>query len=165
MSAQSLRDYLRTQREGRVARAASRMVIPIPGYERRLAGRYRILTFDDKAQIANRHGGAAFDPTDSDVAADYIINACDELLEIVGHDDDGQPVCEPLGMHWIAEDVADLFGVPVSPATHTAIQALREVLDSDQLVDHLAAIADRSRKIMAEVEKDSEGEPEPAVAG
>jgi hypothetical protein len=165
MSAQSLRDYLRAQREDRVRRAGSKLIIPIPGYEERLAGRYRILTFDDKVAIANRHGGVELDPGDTSMAADYIVNACEELLEVTGTGEDGQPTYQGLGMQWMADDIADLFGVAVTSQSHTAVQALREALDSDQIVDHLAAIATGAAGIMAQVEKQSEGEPEPAAAG
>jgi hypothetical protein len=173
MSELSLRDYLKAQREDRIHRKAQRMTFPVPGYEQKLAAQYRILEFEEKRSIGARHDNAGTGNNDGkdlvELSADGLINACVDLLEITGHDEAGKPVYQSLGMTWMAPVIADLFagvqGVNVIPQQTTAIQALRMVLDGDQIMDHFEDVGRESKKILAEAAQETAGEPQPSAEG
>lgn len=164
---QSLRDYLAGRRQERQDKRTRRMVLPIVGYEQRLAGRYKILGFDEKRDIQHRHekiGEAGDGQVLVNASADLIINSCEDLLEVTGVDEAGKPTYVSLGKRWMAPDVAELFGVEVTPQT-TAIQALRLVLDPDQVMQHFGRIRAETEAILLEVEEESQGEAQPSVEG
>ena len=165
---QSLKDYLAAKRAERAGKRATRMVIPVVGYEERFAGRYKILEFDEKRDIQSRHDSIGEVGNDGaalvNASADFIINACVDLLEITGKDEAGKSTYQQLGKRWMAPDIADLFGVQITPQT-TAREALKMVLDPDQIMEHFGAITTAADAIMAEVSVEGQGEAQPSVEG
>jgi hypothetical protein len=175
---QSLQDYLKAKREARARKRATRMVIAVTGYEDRFAARYKILEFDEKRDIQSRHDTIGEVGNDGsalvNASADFILNACEDLMEITskeitGTDAAGKPIekltCQSLGKQWIAPDIADLFGVTIAPGVTTAREALKLVLDPDQIMAHFGAITREAAAIMAEVSAEGQGEGQPSGEG
>lgn len=165
MSGESLQSLLAARRQVLEAQRAERMVLPIPGYEKLLAGRYRQLPFEEKAKIARRHEQIGEDGGESDeiaAAADLLINACEDLLQVTGVGEDGKPQYTSLGKKWIPADIAELFGVEAQP---TARLTLMSVLDSDAIIQHLGDYHRASLAISAEGDEVVMGEAVPSGEG
>lgn len=175
MSEQSLQEYLAAKRSENQRKQSTRMTVPVPGYEERLAGRYKILDFETKRDIQQRHDniGEQGDGVELvNASADLIVNACEDLLEIT---DPGDPEADPpvkasyqsLGKQWTAPDVAELFGAEITPGQGgtTAIQALKLVLTGEQIMTHFGRIRAESEAILAEAKAAAAGESQPSVEG
>jgi len=106
----TLQEWLAAQRE-QLAQDRTE-VVPVPGYEERLAGRYRLLPLARAEKIVERA------KSNLDRYADTIINSCIELLEITGENE-----YQSTGHTWNRDGVRELFGVDL-PDNATSRQAV-----------------------------------------
>jgi hypothetical protein len=169
---ESLQEYLVRKREINKQKRARRMVIPVAGYEDRFAGQYKILTFEERRAIQQNHDeiGEQDDGMELvNASADFIIAANEDLLEITspGTNGDG-PSYRSLGKRWMAPTIGELFGIPVTAPNGQVIparDALKLVMESDEIMDHFGAITREGDLILAEVEDETQGEAEPSQEG
>lgn len=163
VSGESLQALLAARRQELEAKRAERMVLPVPGYEKLLAGRYRQLPFEERAKIARAHGSIEDDVAEEvAAAADLLMRACEDLLQINGTGEDGKPVYASLGKTWTSDAISELFGVEAQPS---ARQTLLTVLDSDQIISLVGAYHSASVAISAEGDEAVQGEAEPSAEG
>lgn len=160
MSELSLRDKLAAQRKRLEQAREVRLTIPVVGYRKLIAARYRVLTFEEKQTIVNRHQGAVDKPDETaPAAADMLINACEELMEVTG-----EGSYSGTGQRWTAAAIRDLFGADL-PEGATARQALMSVLDSEQVLEHFGEYILTLKEMQDEVDGELLGESEPSVEG
>jgi hypothetical protein len=145
-------------------------VLAIPGYEDMLAARYRMLDFHTLRKIAERNRGQ--DEADEEIAnaADTLIHACVEILE-VDTGDDGERVYRSTGQRWTAKAARELFGAEL-PNEATARDALLAAIpgaagegDGLNVMVHFAAYdreLSRGNKALAQM---IQGESEPSPEG
>lgn len=162
---ESIADILAQRRAQLANKRAKEMTIPVPGYEDVLACRYRQLPAEEKLDIVHRHEGVGSDGANEiAAAADVLINACIELVKVTGKDDAGELQYEGLGYRWTADGVVALFKVEL-PENATARQAIRAVLDGEDILTHLSDYHFARIKILNEGDELVQGESEPSVEG
>lgn len=156
----SLQEYLAAQRE-EMARDRTE-VVPVPGYEKRLAARYRLIDAGKAEEIMDRPGSTL------ERAADTLINSCIELLEIDGTDENGNPQYRSTGHRWTPAAVRELFGVEL-PENTTARAAVLAVfpppLGGYKLIQHFKEMDERLAQENGQADEELLGESEPATAG
>lgn len=162
---ESLADILAQRRAQLVTRRAKTLTIPVPGYEDLIACHYRQLPAEEKLDIVHRHDGIGSDATNEIAAgADLLINACIELVQPTEKDASGEMQYEGLGHKWNAQGVAALFKVEL-PADATARQAIRAVLDGEDILSHVGAYHIARMRVLNEGDEVVQGGAEPSVEG
>jgi hypothetical protein len=163
MSGESLQTLLAARRQELESRRAEKMVLAVPGYEKLLAVRCVQLPFEEKARIARSHSGLEDNESEEvAAAADLLIRACEDLLQVTGVDEAGKATYESLGKKWTSDSISELFGVDPQP---TVRATLLSVLNSDQIVRMLADYHNQSEAINAEGDEVVQGEAVPSVEG
>lgn len=162
----SLAARVAARREERVAKRSAKFVLTVPGFRDLLAARYRPLDFEAKRKVQLRHEGIGEDAADEVAAgADLLINACEEVLEITGVGEDGQPTYESLSRGWSAPVVRDVFGLSDLPEGATVRQALILALGSDAVMTHFGEYAQEADRILLDGEDVAVGESRPSAEG
>lgn len=146
----TLQEWLTAQRE-QLAQDRTE-VIPVPGYEQRLAGRYRLLPLTNAEKIIEKT------ETNTDRYADSIIQSCVGLLEIVGENE-----YRETGHRWSSAGVRELFGIDL-PEGATARQALLacfpEPLGPYRLYQHFVEIDEALSATQSSVDEELRGNSE-----
>lgn len=133
------------------------VVLPIPGYEDMLAGRYRVLSYRELRRIGKRNQGLeGTEDGELILAADTLIEACSELLEVK---DDG--AYASTGQRWNANGVRELFGADL-PEGATARDAIFHVFPPTQteLMLHFNDYDEHLKQVVSEVDDKLVGESE-----
>ncbi len=168
----SLEDRVAARREERQRARASLLIIPVPGYKDLLAARYRVLQWEEKMDIVRRHKGLlnsedgplGGNTTDTvATAADMLIAACEEILEVSGKDDNGKPLYRSLGQRWTAPMILETFRLPLPPEA-TVRHALIVALGSEEIIDHFGDYTRECDAILAEGDAVAQGEAPASVA-
>jgi hypothetical protein len=131
----SLAEQVAQRAKARAKQRQTILTIPIPGFEDLFAIQYRRLTFEEKSALVERHNvidGDARERIES--AADMLINACEDVVQVTGHDEHGKPSYRSLQTRLTSAFVGRLFGL--EPVPSTARDALILALDSEDLVTH-----------------------------
>lgn len=159
----SLADRVAAKRREVEARRQARFILPVPDYQELLAVKYRKLLWEERMDIIERDGG-----TDTaervTAAADMLIAACEDLLEVDGTNGNGEPVYKPLGKRWSTPAIIEYFGIGL-PENATVRHALREALGSDALMTHFAEYVREVGMIETEGEGAATGEASPSEEG
>lgn len=160
----SLAHRVAQRRKEREARRGTIVTVPVPGFEDLFAVNYRRLTLEERSEIVDRNdvleGGAGSMTTG---AADLLINACVDILEITGQDEAGEPIYLPLGKKWTPSVIAELFEEDTQGVT--VRDALMQVLDSDDLTGHFAAYSKAVRALDEKATDETPGESGPSDEG
>lgn len=161
----SLSSRIAARRAERDRKRKELLTIPVNGYEDLFAAIYRRLPFEERGDVAKKHPGIGDDTTDEvGAAADTLINACQDVLEVVGKDEQGKPMYQSLGKRWTSSSIAELFELELAPKT-TARQAMLTAFDSDDLMDHFLEYVRQMGLIDAQDTEELPGESEPSVEG
>lgn len=167
----SLSDRLARARKARQERKQKPITLVVPGTDGQLAAQYKILDYEKKVEITGRHG---IDPSDLagsllgngtvqvQSSADMLINACTDLLEVVGADENGDPKYQSLGLTWNAASIAKLF--QVEQAT-TAREAILNALDHEDIVAHYGQYVRAAMEMLSEDPEKQPGESKPSAEG
>ena len=156
----SLSDILSRARREKREKKKSIITLVVPGTRGKLAASYRILEGDEKGEIASRFNEIS--KQHLQMAADLLITACVDLLEVTGKDDEGKPVMRSLGMTWYASSIARLFQIEEHS---TAREALLDAIDGEDLGKHFKAYVDECNLILTDEIENLPGESEPSVEG
>jgi hypothetical protein len=161
----SLSARVAQRRAERERKRSEILTIPVVGFEDLLAASYRRLSFEQKGGIVHRHDGIGSDTNvEIAAAADFLINACTDLLEVTGEDENGKPTYQSLGKRWTTASIANLFEMEFTLNTSVRT-AMLAAFDHDDLNDHFLAY---TRGVAALDKSDSEelpGESEPSEEG
>lgn len=161
----SLSERLTQIRKDRERKRGSIITIPVEGTDGLLAASYRRLSFEEKSDIAKRHDGIGTDGSDEvAAAADLLINACQDLLEVVGKDADGKPEYRSLGKRWTTTTISELFGIEL-PENATVRQAMRDAFDSEDLMDHMLTYIRLANDLTKDDSGELPGESKPSAEG
>lgn len=142
--------------------------LAVPGYDG-LYARYRILGYEDMREIGLRNEEEAPSIAEGEkwTAADTLVDACVDLMEPIGKDDEGRLIFQSLSYRWTAQAARDLFETEV-PEDATGREALLSVFPYPQdmlLMTHfqeyvtdanLAGINDLEPRLMGESRAASE---------
>lgn len=162
----SLAARVAARREERVAKRSAKFVLTVPGFRDMLAARYRPLDFEDKRKIQLRYDGIGEDgAAEVNAAADLLVNACEELLEITGRDESGAPTYERVGIGWHPGVVRETFGLDDMPERTSQREALILALGSDAVMTHFGEYAQQADSILLEGEEAAQGEARPSAEG
>lgn len=145
------------------------LTVTVPGFEDLFAISYRRLTFEEKTDIAGRNEGLqdllAEKPVDSHEmvisSADMLINACVDVLLVVGENEDGTKRYQSTGQRLTSSTIGSLF--QLEPVPDTSRAALLQALDSEDLVDHFGRYMTAVNRLELETVESAEGESGPSV--
>jgi hypothetical protein len=161
---ESLADRVAARRQERVQKRSAKFVLTIPGFRDLLAVRYQTLTFEKRREIQLRHEGIGENADDEvAAAADLLINACVEVLEVTGKDDVGNPTFETVAAGWTPDLIRSTFGTEY--VGNSTRQALIEALGSTEVMDHFGEYIQEADAILSDGEEAAQGEAQPSVEG
>jgi hypothetical protein len=160
---ESLQQRVQAKRQQVIARRSQKFVLPLADYRDELAVRYKILTFEEKEPIFTRFEvddqGVPLDKIGSSI--DFLIAATEDLLEVTGKDENGNPQMTSLGQRWSTQFISDTFGVQAD----TVREGIRQALGSDAVMEAFKEWTEQVTAIGKDADKAAEGEPEPSVEG
>ncbi len=110
--------------------AKTSVVLAVPGYEHLgLYARYRVLGYEDIREIGLRQETEAMTQTEGErnTAAQTLADACEDLMEKTGEDEEGRPIFQTLGYRWSAKAASDLFEVDNLPEGALAVTAVKAI--------------------------------------
>ena len=122
--------------------------LPVLGYEADgLWARYRALGYAETRAIGLRIEGETNDQASGErlTAAETLAEACVELLEITGTDDEGKPTFQSLGYRWTAQAAREFFDIdlPEGVVARDAITYIfpypRDILMMKHFDDYISA--------------------------
>lgn len=164
----SLKDKVAARR--RQLEQTNTITLPIPGYEDLLAARYKPLGFEPTMKIVERNEKLGTADQVVANAADSLVVACEEILEIVGEDDNG-PIYQSTGHKWTTNGVREIFDVDLPDGT-TARDAILAAMpgpagvgDAMNLTLHYAAYTNAMGANNDTFRKALQGESAPSPEG